>query len=187
MTVARATVVGDYAGKASVAMREGPDTVMLQPDMSAPSDAVEVRTLVIASRPLLVAAIAGGQRGDRSNQLSMLLQQAGLPQIARFVGQELSKGARIGFSIEPDQLRLVDENDATLLRADRGGLDPTWLSSARRLRGTMFVLIEALSLAPQHAPGELITLIDQAAADGRVSAAIVGVAEQRPTLPLMFG
>lgn len=187
MSVARATVVGDYADEALVTMREGPVTVTFQPDVSAPSDAVEVRTLVIASRPLLVAAIAMSQRGERASQLSMRLQQAGFPQIDRFVGQELSKGARIGFSIEPDQLRLVDESDATLLRADRDGLDPAWISSARRLRGTMFVLIEALSLAPQHAPPALIKLIDQAAPEGRVSGAIVGVAEQRPTLPLMFG
>lgn len=155
-----------------------------------PPDAVEIRTLLLADRPLLaisVTAAVTAQPSGRAADLVARLETAGIPRIERFLGHRLPQGAKVGFSLDPAELRLVDEREATLLRIERDALDEDWVAAATRLKGTMLVLLSGASLAEEHEPGLLATIIDEAAAGGRAVGAIVGVAEQRPTLPLMLG
>lgn len=151
-------------------------------------DGVAVRTMVVGGLPLLVAVV--GDRG-RGPLLRDALQERGLLPLAGFLGTELPRGARVGFMLDADELRLVDDRDDTLLRAVRSGVDDAWLEAARRLRGTMAVLvrgaqtIDGVPVADVPA-AQLAEEIDRRARDGGAWGAIVGVAEERPTLPLLF-
>lgn len=146
------------------------------------TEGVGVRFLVVRSLPLLVAGLDDEQHGER---LASALQARGLVEIPRFLGVELPRGVQLGFSLTPTQLRLVDEQDDTLMRAPREAVDAAWLEEARRLQGTMFVAARDLDLDPDEAPRDLAERLDETARRGGLMGGIVGFAEERPTLPLM--
>ena len=152
-------------------------------DTSTPHDAVHLRFLLVRGLPLLVAAVEHHGRGPR---LLEALAERGLPAIHGFLGVDLPRGARIGFTVEPQELRLVDEQDATLLRAARADVDAEWLAAARRVRGTMLVVLRDAVLSADEDPRDLARRIDERARAGQASGAIVGVVEDRPKLPLLF-
>jgi hypothetical protein len=132
---------------------------------------------------LLVAEVRSVGRGVG---LRAALTSAGLVALPGFLGVDLPKGARVGFTLDAQELRLVDEQDDTLLRAPRAGLDDAWLDAARRLRGTMTVVVDRLEVDGDAAPGTLAAELDTQARAGSALGAIVGVVEERPTLPLVF-
>jgi hypothetical protein len=147
------------------------------------SDGVQVRFLRVRDLPLLVASIPDEGRGP---ELHTALLEHGLIVLPAFLGVDLPRGVRVGFVVDADELRLVDERDATLLRAPRAGVDPSWLEAAKRLKGTMAVVLRDVELDPDEDPRELATRIDAEAHAGRALGAIVGVVEERPQLPLLF-
>ena len=146
------------------------------------SDGVGVRFLVVNRLPLLVADLPEEDRGPR---LATALVERGLVELPRFLGVDLPRGAQLGFSLTADELRLVDEQDNTLMRAPRDAVDPDWLTEARRLRGTMFVAARELDLDPDEAPRDLADRLDERARGGSAMGGIVGFSEERPTLPLL--
>jgi hypothetical protein len=148
-----------------------------------PVDGVQVRFLLARALPLLVASVPEEGRGP---ELYTALLERGLVELPAFLGVELPRGVRVGFVIDADELRLVDERDATLLRAPRAGVDPEWLEAAKRLKGTMTVVLRDVELDPDEAPRDLATRIDAEAQRGRSLGAIVGLVEERPQLPLLF-
>lgn len=147
------------------------------------ADGVAVRTLVVRGLPLLVASVGDEGRGP---QLIDALTQRGLPALSSFLGAPLPQGAQVGFMLDPRELKLVDDREDTLLRAERGGIDDDWLGHARRLKGTMTIVVRGGHPAPDLPPAELARLCDERAAAGLAWGAIVGVAEERPSLPLVF-
>lgn len=151
--------------------------------MSVPTDGVGIRTVTLRGLPLLVAAVPSGGAGDT---LMAAVGERGLVRLGAVTGVDLPRGARVGFSVDRHELRLVDEQDATLLRAARDGLDAGWLEAARRLRGTMTVLARDLELDADLDVATLVARADEAAANGEVLGAIVGLVEERPTLPLFL-
>lgn len=152
-------------------------------DPLAQDDGVAVRTLVAGGLPLLVAGVGDVGRGP---QLREALQERGLTALPRFLGVELPRGAQVGFMLGSSELRLVDDRDDTLLRAAREGLDADWLAATRRLKGTMTVVVRGAAPAPDLAAAELAAMIDERARSGDAWGAIVGFAEDRMTLPLLF-
>jgi hypothetical protein len=148
------------------------------------SDAVQLRTLLAGDLPLLVANLPETGPGPL---LRATLLERGLAGLERFVGVELPRGARVAFVLDRSELRLVDERDDTLLRAPRAGVDAAWSEAAMRLRGTMTVVVSGLSLELDLGLGPLASALDERARAGAAIGAIVGVMEQRPTLPLLFG
>lgn len=146
-------------------------------------DAVHLRFLLARGLPLLVAAVQDVGRGAA---LLTALDERDLPPIERFLGVDLARGAKVGFTVDAGQLRLVDEQDATLLRAPRAAIDADWFAAARRMRGTMLVVLRDDVLAPDEEPAVLAARIDAAARAGRARGAVVGVVEERPNLPLLF-
>lgn len=149
----------------------------------ASDDGVAVRTLVVGGLPLLVARVGDVGRGP---QLRAALEERGVAAMSRFLGADLPRGAQVGFMLGGSQLRLVDDRDDTLLRAARDGLDADWLAAARRLKGTMTVVIRGASPSPELPAAELAELVDERARDGGAWGAIIGFAEDRMTLPLLF-
>jgi hypothetical protein len=153
------------------------------PAGGADDDGVAIRTLVVGGLPLLIAGVGDVGRGP---QLRAALEERGVVAMAGFMGAELPRGAKVGFMLGTADLRLVDDRDDTMLRAARAGLDADWLAAARRLKGTMTVVVRGASPAPELAPAELAALIDERARHGDAWGAIVGFAEERMTLPLVF-
>lgn len=151
--------------------------------MTAPVEGVGVRTVTLGGLPLLVVAVPSGGAGDR---LLEAVAERGLVRLPAVTGVELPQGARVGFTVDQRELRLVDERDDTLLRAARDGLDAAWLEAARRLRGTMTVVGRDVEVDAELDVPSLVARLDEAAATGRVLGAIVGLVEERPTLPLFF-
>jgi hypothetical protein len=149
-----------------------------------PTDAVQLRFLLAGDLPLLVASVGETGRGPR---LRAALVENGLLTLDGFIGVQLPRGARMAFVIDAQELRLVDERDDTLLRAPRAGIDPDWAEAAKRLRGTMTVVVGPMDLASEVGLRELAMALDERARDGEAIGAIVGVMEERPTLPLLFG
>jgi hypothetical protein len=145
---------------------------------------IQVRTLVVGSLPLVALApsVAGEDQG-----LGEVLRDRGVGPVPAVLGHELPKGGRVAFHLVGDELQLLDDRETTLLRAPRGGLDAAWCEAALRLRGTMLVAVDALDLRDEVPVDEVVRGLDQRAHDGAALGAIVGVAEQRPTLPLLFG
>lgn len=149
-----------------------------------PSEGIALRSLVAGPQPLLVASV--GHEG-RAGQLRAALDAAGLRQLDSFLGSSLPKGAKVGFVVTQDEVRLVDERDDALLRAPRDGFSSEWLEAATRLRGTMFVVAEpGIDLSPETPLPELARGLDDAAKEDGLVGAIIGVMEERPTLPLLF-
>jgi hypothetical protein len=147
------------------------------------ADGVQVRFLRVRDLPLLVASIPGEGRGP---ELHTALLERGLVELPAFLGVDLPRGVRVGFVVDADELRLVDEREATLLRAPRAGVDPDWLDAAKRLKGTMTVVLRDVELDPDEEPRGLASRIDAEARAGRTLGAIVGLVEERPQLPLLF-
>ena len=143
---------------------------------------VGVRFLVVRSLPLLVAGL---DEHDDGGRLADALVSRGLVEIPRFLGVDLPRGAQLGFSLTVTELRLVDEQDDTLMRAPREAVDEAWMEEARRLQGTMFVAVRGLELDPDQTPRELAHDLDKQAREGGVMGGIVGFVEERPTLPLL--
>lgn len=148
-----------------------------------PDDAVRLRFLVAGGLPLVVGAIGDTGRGP---QLRATLAASGLARLERFLGASLPQGARVGFVVDATELRLVDERDSALLRTGRAGIDEGWLAAARRLRGTMTVVVEDGDLEVDAPPGSLAAELDRRARAGEALGAVVGVVEERPTLPLLL-
>jgi hypothetical protein len=147
------------------------------------SDGVQVRFLRVRDLPLLVASIPDEGRGP---ELHTALVEHGLVVLPAFLGVDLPRGVRVGFVADPDELRLVDERETTLLRAPRAGVDPDWFEAAKRLKGTMAVVLRDVELDPDEDPRSLAARIDAEAKAGRTLGAIVGLVEERPQLPLLF-
>jgi hypothetical protein len=148
-----------------------------------PPDGVALRSLVAGGLPLLVASVTAHGRGP---QLRAALADAGLSALPGFIGQELPRGAKVGFLLDRDELRLVDEHEDRLLRAPRPGLDDDWVRAAKRLKGTMLVVLSGGHPDPGLAPRALADLVDARARGGQALGAIIGVVEERPSLPLLF-
>lgn len=146
-------------------------------------DGVQVRTLLAGPMPLLVASLGDGQR---ATELREAVIAAGLRSLPGFIGTELPQGARVGFVVEGPELRLVDERDNALMRADRDGLDDAWLDAALAKKGTLFVVVDGLDLGDREPAGVLAQRLDTAARSHGAIGAIVGVVEERPKLPLLF-
>ena len=149
----------------------------------AEDDGVAIRTLVVGGLPLLVAGVGDAGRGP---QLRAALEERGVAALSSFIGAELPRGAQVGFMLGTTELRLVDDRDDTMLRAARDGLDEGWLAAARRLKGTMTVVVRGASPAPELAASELAAVVDERARDGDAWGAIIGFAEDRMSLPLLF-
>lgn len=149
-----------------------------------PPRGVGVRTTVLSDQPLVVVAL---DETVRQGPLGRAVTSAGLPRIDRFLGQRLEHGARLGFVVDAGELRMVDESDATLLRAPREQVDAGWIEAALGRRGTMLVVADDLDLSPLDEPARLVGHLDEVARAGRARGAIVGVASPRPTLPLVLG
>lgn len=160
----------------------GPEVDASPPDGGVTG--VGVRTVTLGRLPLLLAGVPG--RGD-GQRLWDAVAERGLQPLSRVSGVDLPRGAELGFVVDRDELRLVDPDDRPVLRAARSGLDAGWLEAAKRLKGTMTVLVRDLQLTAERTPPELLADADAAAADGRVIGAIVGLLEERPQLPLLFG
>ena len=148
-----------------------------------PDDAVALRSLLAGGLPLLVASLT---EHGRAPQLHAALVDAGLEQLPSFIGHDLPRGARVGFQLDTRELRLVDEREDTLLRAPREGLDAGWVTAAKRLKGTMVVVLSGGHPEPDLAPRALAGTVDERARAGQALGAIVGVVEDRPSLPLVF-
>ena len=146
-------------------------------------DQVHVRFLLARELPLVIAAT--GSEGRGGEVLTLLLER-GLVELPSFFGVDLPRGVRVAFHLGPDELRLLDERETVLLRAPRAAVDPDWQRAAKRLTGTMLVVLRDEELDPDQAPRALAEHTDVVARDGRALGAIVGVAEERQALPLLF-
>jgi hypothetical protein len=149
-----------------------------------PDDPIHLRQLVAGGLPLLVAGVGETGSGKR---LADALAARGLEPLEAFLGADLPRGARVGFVLDANELRLVDDRDDALMRTPRAGVDGAWLAAALRLRGTMVVVVSGLHVTGETAPKDVAEAVDAAARAGRTIGAIVGVAEERPSLPLLFG
>lgn len=159
-----------------------------------PADAVSAsaRFLLLRHLPLLVVDLqppddAVGQPPELREGLFRTLLERGLVQLPRFYDVELPKGVRVGLTLDPDRMRLEDDQETTLLRIPRAGVGDDWIERALHLRGTMLCVGPAIGVGPDHDANEVCDLLDLAAGAGRVAGAIVGVAEPAQGLPLIFG
>lgn len=123
----------------------------------------------------------------REGGLAGALAARGMVVLPRFYDVDLPRGVRVGLTVETDGMRLEDDEETTLLRLPRAGVDRAWLDRALALRGTMLCVGPALGLAPEQTAHEVCDMLDIAATASRVLGAIVGVAEPSQGLPLLFG
>lgn len=144
---------------------------------------VGVHTLARGGQPLLVADLPDG---PMSEALEAALEGAGLVRLPGLLGVELPRGARVGLLLEGREARLVDEQDTTLLRLARPGLAPDWQRAAIARRGTVLVVARGLGVGADVAAPALGAALETTARDGRLLAAIVGVHDRPPRLPLLF-
>ncbi len=146
-------------------------------------DGVELRSLVVDDRPLLVVGL---HDDDEHRRLEIALHERGLQVLPGLVGSTLPRGARVGLVLERQELRLVDSADVLLLRAPREGLDAAWCARAVALRGTLLVVVRDVALGPDVDERSVVLAVDAAARLGGARGGIVGVVEARPTLPLLL-
>jgi len=162
------------------------DGAVEQGGSTAPAPATEaagVRTLTVGGLPMLVVDLPTTVAGEH---VRAALRTAGLVTLPAVLGVEFPKGARVGVLLEGDEVRLVDEQEATLLRLVRGGLAPDWTAAALRLRGTMTCITTGLDVASLDEPASLASALDASAQAGEVDGAIIGVHDRRVRLPLVF-
>jgi hypothetical protein len=142
-----------------------------------------VRTLAPGGMPLLVVDLPDTPEGVAVGEA---LRGAGLRPLAGLIGVDFPRGAAVGVLLEGEEVRLVDERETTLLRLDRRGLASDWLDAAVRLKGTMLAVATAIDVERLDDPTSLGARLETEARDGRLAGAIVGVADRRPRLPLVF-
>jgi hypothetical protein len=145
--------------------------------------AAGVRTLTPGGMPLLVVDLPDAPAGEAVRDA---LRGSGLRTLTGIIGVDFPRGAAVGLLLEGQEVRLVDEQETTLLRLGRSGLAPDWLAAAVRLKGTMLAVTMALDVAALDEPESLGAALETEARDGRVDGAIVGVSDRRPRLPLLF-
>jgi hypothetical protein len=133
--------------------------------------------------PLLVFDLPDSMQGSA---VRAALRSAGLRSLPGVVGVAFPRGAAVGVLLEGSAVRLVDDRETTLLRLERSGLAQDWLDAAVRLKGTMLVVVSALGVEALDDPSTFGARLETEARDGRVDGAIVGVADRRPRLPLLF-
>ncbi len=149
------------------------------------------RFLVVRDMPMLALAL-GDTDADR--ELWRRLGDAGLAPVPRFYGVDLPRGARVGFTLSFEHLRLEDEDANGLLQLPRAAVDVDWVTTAKRLKGTMLTVALDLDLDADADDKAVCDLLDARAREGeqtgdhdaQLRAAIVGVAEPKGTLPLLF-
>lgn len=147
------------------------------------------RFLLVRDLPLVVVDLEPVDPATPAllaDDLFRRLVERGLVVLPRFLGQELPKGARVGFTAGSDTFELEDEDETTLLRVPRSALEADWLDRALALKGTMLIVGRGLEIDPDQEPADVARTVDEACPDGRVAGAIVGVAEPRTGLPLVF-
>lgn len=149
---------------------------------------IHARFLVVHQMPLVVVDLEGSEPALPlvDDNLFKRLVEAGLVLLPGFYGVDFPKGARLGWTLARRELRLEDENESRFLRIDREGVDPVWAAAALRLKGTILLAGWHLGVSPDQPAKELCDVVDAAARAGRVAGAIVGVAEPREGLPLVF-
>jgi hypothetical protein len=148
-----------------------------------------VRFLVVRGQPLVVVDLEGDEPRLPlvEDNLFKRVVEAGLLVLPGFYGVQLPRGARLGWTLAPDELRLEDDQETRLLRLPRTSTDAVWQAASLRLRGTMFCLGWHLGIDPDDDDKQVCDRLDQQARIGRVAGAVVGVAEPRDQLPLLFG
>lgn len=159
-----------------------------------PADTVgaAARFVLLRDLPLLAVDLEPPPDADDEplalrDGLFRALLERGLVQLPRFYDVDLPRGVRVGLTLEADRIRLEDDQETTLLRVPRGGVDQEWVDRALQLRGTMLCVGHGIGIGPGHDPHDVCDLLDLAATAGRVAGAIVGVAEPKQGLPLLFG
>lgn len=147
------------------------------------------RFLVVREQPLIVVDLEGDEPSLPmvDDNLFKRVVEAGLLVLPGFYGVQLPKGARVGWTLTPDELRLEDDQETRLLRIPRDAVDPVWEAASLRLRGTMFCLGWHLGVDPDDTDKATCDLLDRQARIGRLAGAVVGVAEPQTGLPLVFG
>lgn len=150
-----------------------------------------VRFAVVRDLPLLVVDLEPpedepGAPPLLQEGLFRTLVERGLAVLPRFYGLDLPRGARVGFTLTGEELRLEDEQETRLLRVPRASVDPDWLVRAKAMKGTMLLVSRDVGVEPEQSVQQLCNLLEAAAAQGLVAGAIVGVAEPATPLPL-FG
>lgn len=160
---------------------------------ATPADAVaaNARFVLLRHLPLLVVDLEPPP-GDpsptmqREGGLTRALAERGMVLLPRFYDVDLPRGVRVGLTLDGDTMRLEDDQETALLRLPRAGVDRTWVDRALHLRGTMLCVGPAIGITPDQSPHEVCDVLDIAATAGRVLGAIVGVAEPKQGLPLLF-
>lgn len=157
--------------------------------MSA-TDTAAARFLLVRGMPIVVVDLEPAESDTPpllADDLFRRLVDAGLAVLPRFLGQDLPKGARVGFTVTREELVLEDEAETRLLRVPRAALEQDWLDRALTLRGTVLIAGRALGIDPDQTDLAVAETVEAGCADGRVAGAVVGVAEPRTGLPLLFG
>ncbi len=153
---------------------------MEQADVAAPAG---VRTLAPGGLPLLVVDLPDSSSGVA---VRAALRSAGLRALSGLLGVDFPRGAAVGLLLEGEEVRLVDDRETTLLRLDRRGLAPEWLDAAVRMRGTMLAVVSAIDVGELDDPALLGARLEAEGRQGQLDGAIIGVADRRPRLPLVF-
>lgn len=145
--------------------------------------------LVVREQPLLVVDLEGDEPELPmvEDNLFKRVVEAGLLVLPGFYGVQMPKGAKVGWTLTAEEVRLEDEQENHLLRIPRHGVDPVWESASLRLKGTMFCLGWHLGIGPDDTDLQTCNRLDQQARIGRLAGAVVGVAEPQTGLPLLFG
>lgn len=158
--------------------------------MTAADTAAAARFLLVRGMPLVVVDLAPTDDDVPpllADDLFRRLVDGGLLVLPRFLGLELPKGARVGFTLTADEVVLEDEDGTRLLRVPRAALERAWVERALALKGTMLVVGRDLGIDPDQTGLAVAEAVEAGCAEGRVAGAIVGVAEPRTGLPLLFG
>lgn len=154
-----------------------------------PETQAHARFLVVREQPMVVVDLEGDEPHLPmvEDNLFKRVVEAGLLVLPGFYGVQLPKGARVGWTLTDDELKLEDEDETRLLRIPRDAVDAVWEAASLRLRGTMFCLGWHLGMDPDEDARQTCDRLDEQARIGRLAGAVVGVAEPREGLPLIFG
>lgn len=144
---------------------------------------VRVWFVVVRDLPLLVVDVGVGTAGPA---LQATLAQVGLEPVPQVYGHlPRRQPPRVGFTLTASELRLDDDAGRALLRVARAEVDSAWCRAALRMRGTMVYATGDLPVDAGAADRAVCDALDAAARAGSVLGAIVGVAESRPSLPVI--
>lgn len=150
---------------------------------AGPATGVAVRFVVVADMPMIVLGV-GTEPAD--DQLWTRLAMAGLMELPGFYGVDFPRGAKVGFTLTFEHLRLEDEDVNGLLQIPRASVGVDWLTAAQRLRGSMVAMGRNLELDPDVDDQAVCEELQACGAAGDLRGAIVGLAEPRTGLPLFF-